>query len=151
MASYERGKCSSPIISSSSFYCIDRAKMFPVFSVLSSLYVFFSYGVHQFKVVRSIIPHMTTCNFNCRFYSHFTEGMRLRVKFAINRIPLRLQHRATDMVYKHRLREVLFPTGRHSPHRSFLPRSGYLMVRKKTEKTFKTCDTVKAACKHTWL
>uniref|UniRef100_A0A8C4GF93 RNA helicase n=1 Tax=Dicentrarchus labrax TaxID=13489 RepID=A0A8C4GF93_DICLA len=69
---------------------------------------------------------MTTCEFECRFISDFKDGMRFRVLFAINRVPLRIQHRAVARVYKHGLREVLFPTGKLSSHHSHIHRSAYL-------------------------
>ncbi|TNN84296.1 putative helicase mov-10-B.1 [Liparis tanakae] len=43
-------------------------------------------------------------------------------KFSINRMPLRSQHRAVEMVYKNDLSEVLFPTGKHSSHQPPLHR-----------------------------
>ncbi|KAI3357707.1 hypothetical protein L3Q82_016115 [Scortum barcoo] len=56
------------------------------------------------------------------FLNHFAEGMRVNLKFAFNRLPMRHQHRAVTQVYKHRLKEVLFPTGQLSSHHSHLNR-----------------------------
>ncbi|XP_051280100.1 putative helicase mov-10-B.1 isoform X1 [Dicentrarchus labrax] len=58
--------------------------------------------------------------FSEKFISDFKDGMRFRVLFAINRVPLRIQHRAVARVYKHGLREVLFPTGKLSSHHSHI-------------------------------
>nr|XP_046252029.1 putative helicase mov-10-B.1 isoform X1 [Scatophagus argus] len=58
--------------------------------------------------------------FDKDFLRCFKEGMRVRALFAINRISLRLQHRAAVLIYEHRLKEVLFPTGQHSVKHSHL-------------------------------
>ncbi|KAK1898299.1 putative helicase mov-10-B.1 [Dissostichus eleginoides] len=50
------------------------------------------------------------------------DGMRFRFLFFINRMPLRNQHRAVELVQTHRLMEVLFPTGKFSSHHSRLDR-----------------------------
>uniref|UniRef100_A0A3B4WP45 RNA helicase n=1 Tax=Seriola lalandi dorsalis TaxID=1841481 RepID=A0A3B4WP45_SERLL len=52
----------------------------------------------------------------------FKNGTRFSITFVINRMPLCMQHRAAALVYKHRLREVLFPTGQLSSHHSHLQR-----------------------------
>uniref|UniRef100_A0A3Q3EYN8 RNA helicase n=1 Tax=Labrus bergylta TaxID=56723 RepID=A0A3Q3EYN8_9LABR len=41
---------------------------------------------------------------------YFKDGLKVRVKFLINRITLRIEHRAAALVHRNRLREVLFPT-----------------------------------------
>uniref|UniRef100_A0A3Q3VUE4 RNA helicase n=1 Tax=Mola mola TaxID=94237 RepID=A0A3Q3VUE4_MOLML len=46
-----------------------------------------------------------------RLLEIFISNMKFDVEFTINRYPLRLQHRAVDLVAKHRLEEVLFPSG----------------------------------------
>ncbi|KAM3617817.1 uncharacterized protein V6R79_011507 [Siganus canaliculatus] len=57
-----------------------------------------------------------------QFANNFVESMRFNVNFIINRIPLRLQHRAVALMHRHKLKEVLFPTGQLSSHHSRLPR-----------------------------
>ncbi|XP_033943961.1 putative helicase mov-10-B.1 isoform X1 [Pseudochaenichthys georgianus] len=59
---------------------------------------------------------------NKGFLSCFRDGMRFRFLFFINRMPLRNQHRAVELVQTHRLMEVLFPTGKFSSHHSRLDR-----------------------------
>uniref|UniRef100_A0AAQ4NWJ7 RNA helicase n=1 Tax=Gasterosteus aculeatus aculeatus TaxID=481459 RepID=A0AAQ4NWJ7_GASAC len=66
---------------------------------------------HQLSCLSLSVHSTTRVNFECRFLSCFKEGMRFHISFAINRMPLRNQHRAAELVYKCRLREVLFPTG----------------------------------------
>lgn len=46
-----------------------------------------------------------------RLLQTFISNMKFDVEFTINRYPLRLQHRAVDLVAKHQLEEVLFPSG----------------------------------------
>uniref|UniRef100_A0A8C1NAE2 RNA helicase n=1 Tax=Cyprinus carpio TaxID=7962 RepID=A0A8C1NAE2_CYPCA len=50
--------------------------------------------------------------FSRRFLDHvYVEKMKFRVEFTVNRLPLRLQHRAVHMAVQHELRDVLFPVG----------------------------------------
>ncbi|CAM4716229.1 unnamed protein product [Leuciscus chuanchicus] len=50
--------------------------------------------------------------FSRRFIDHvFIDKMKFRVEFTVNRLPLRLQHRAVHMAVQHNLRDVLFPVG----------------------------------------
>ncbi|XP_051949735.1 putative helicase mov-10-B.2 isoform X2 [Xyrauchen texanus] len=41
----------------------------------------------------------------------FINNMEFRVEFTVNRLPLRLQHRAVHMAVQHNLKDVLFPVG----------------------------------------
>lgn len=41
--------------------------------------------------------------------------MKFQVEFTINRLPLRLQHRAVELAVQHKLKEVLFPTESNVP------------------------------------
>uniref|UniRef100_A0A8C2FJY5 RNA helicase n=1 Tax=Cyprinus carpio TaxID=7962 RepID=A0A8C2FJY5_CYPCA len=48
--------------------------------------------------------------FSRRFLDNvYVEKMKFRVEFTVNRLPLRLQHRAVHMAVQHELRDVLFP------------------------------------------
>uniref|UniRef100_A0A8C2FLT9 RNA helicase n=1 Tax=Cyprinus carpio TaxID=7962 RepID=A0A8C2FLT9_CYPCA len=50
--------------------------------------------------------------FSRRFLDNvYVEKMKFRVEFTVNRLPLRLQHRAVHMAVQHELRDVLFPVG----------------------------------------
>ncbi|XP_077079162.1 putative helicase mov-10-B.2 isoform X2 [Siphateles boraxobius] len=50
--------------------------------------------------------------FSRRFIDHvYIDKMKFRVEFTVNRLPLRLQHRAVHMAVQHNLRDVLFPVG----------------------------------------
>lgn len=79
------------------------------------------------------------CEFECRFQSDFKDNLRFSVDFALDRLPLRVQHRAVATVKPRNLVEVLFPTGKKSSHSLHLPRSEKLKV-KNPGKTFKICD-----------
>uniref|UniRef100_A0A671PXS4 RNA helicase n=1 Tax=Sinocyclocheilus anshuiensis TaxID=1608454 RepID=A0A671PXS4_9TELE len=46
------------------------------------------------------------------FLDHvYVDNMKFSVEFTVNRLPLRLQHRAVHMAVQHELRDVLFPVG----------------------------------------
>uniref|UniRef100_A0A671PTU6 RNA helicase n=1 Tax=Sinocyclocheilus anshuiensis TaxID=1608454 RepID=A0A671PTU6_9TELE len=50
--------------------------------------------------------------FSRRFLDHvYVDNMKFSVEFTVNRLPLRLQHRAVHMAVQHELRDVLFPVG----------------------------------------
>uniref|UniRef100_UPI003AABEA36 putative helicase mov-10-B.1 n=1 Tax=Centroberyx gerrardi TaxID=166262 RepID=UPI003AABEA36 len=49
--------------------------------------------------------------FNKKFLQHFTEGMKFSVEFTVNRLTMRIQHRAAELASEHGLEEVLFPAG----------------------------------------
>uniref|UniRef100_A0AAY4B686 RNA helicase n=1 Tax=Denticeps clupeoides TaxID=299321 RepID=A0AAY4B686_9TELE len=42
----------------------------------------------------------------------FIDKMKFNVEFTVNRLPMRLQHRAVQLAVRHNLQEVLFPTVR---------------------------------------
>ncbi|XP_034021907.1 putative helicase mov-10-B.2 [Thalassophryne amazonica] len=46
-----------------------------------------------------------------RFVDGFITNMKFDVEFTINRLPLKLQHRAVDLAVSNHLGQVLFPTG----------------------------------------
>ncbi|XP_073325870.1 putative helicase mov-10-B.1 [Pagrus major] len=72
--------------------------------------------------VQHVAAEKVFVEFDETFQSHFKEGMRFSVDFALDRLPLRVQHRAVASVNRHNLEEVLFPTGKHSSHNQNLPR-----------------------------
>uniref|UniRef100_A0A673GKH1 RNA helicase n=1 Tax=Sinocyclocheilus rhinocerous TaxID=307959 RepID=A0A673GKH1_9TELE len=47
--------------------------------------------------------------FSRRLLDGFIDNMKFRVEFTVNRLPLKLQHRAVHMAVQHELRDVLFP------------------------------------------
>uniref|UniRef100_A0AAY4B674 RNA helicase n=1 Tax=Denticeps clupeoides TaxID=299321 RepID=A0AAY4B674_9TELE len=46
-----------------------------------------------------------------RLLDGFIDKMKFNVEFTVNRLPMRLQHRAVQLAVRHNLQEVLFPTG----------------------------------------
>ncbi|MCJ8734857.1 hypothetical protein PDJAM_G00240160 [Pangasius djambal] len=53
--------------------------------------------------------------FSQRFLASFIDNMKFHLEFTINRLPLRLQHRAVHLAVQHKLKEVLFPTESNIP------------------------------------
>ncbi|XP_051758530.1 putative helicase mov-10-B.1 isoform X2 [Ctenopharyngodon idella] len=49
--------------------------------------------------------------FSRRLLDGFIDNMKFHVEFTVNRLPLRLQHRAVHKAVQHDLRDVLFPVG----------------------------------------
>ncbi|KAL2103239.1 hypothetical protein ACEWY4_000107 [Coilia grayii] len=49
--------------------------------------------------------------FGQKLMSGFLDGMAFDVEFTVNRLPVRLQHRAVELAVQHDLRHLLFPTG----------------------------------------
>lgn len=45
----------------------------------------------------------------CRFLDRFINNMKFQLEFTLNRLPMRLQHRAVHLAVEHRLQDVLFP------------------------------------------
>ncbi|KAF7695436.1 hypothetical protein HF521_007159 [Silurus meridionalis] len=60
--------------------------------------------------------------FSQRFLDRFIDNMKFQVEFTVNRLTLRLQHRAVELAVQHKLKEVLFPTESNVPTQS-LPHS----------------------------
>ncbi|KAI5610195.1 putative helicase mov-10-B.2, partial [Silurus asotus] len=53
--------------------------------------------------------------FSQRFLDRFIDNMKFQVEFTVNRLTLRLQHRAVELAVQHKLKEVLFPTESNVP------------------------------------
>ncbi|XP_062855111.1 putative helicase mov-10-B.2 [Trichomycterus rosablanca] len=53
--------------------------------------------------------------FSSNLLAMFIDNMEFTVEFTINRVPLRLQHRAVQLAVQHNLKEVLFPTQSQIP------------------------------------
>ncbi|XP_041952750.1 putative helicase mov-10-B.1 isoform X2 [Alosa sapidissima] len=49
--------------------------------------------------------------FGSKLLRDFVDGMGFDVEFTVNRLPIRLQHRAVELATEHHLRDLLFPTG----------------------------------------
>ncbi|XP_050973679.1 putative helicase mov-10-B.1 [Labeo rohita] len=52
--------------------------------------------------------------FSKRLLDGFIDNMKFRVEFTVNRLPLKLQHRAVHMAIEHDLEDVLFPVASRS-------------------------------------
>ncbi|XP_059188712.1 putative helicase mov-10-B.2 [Centropristis striata] len=72
--------------------------------------------------VRHVDAERIYLQFDDQLERWFKDGMRFRIYFVLNRISLRVQHRAVELACKRELEEVLFPTGQFSFHHSELQR-----------------------------
>ncbi|MED6254758.1 hypothetical protein ATANTOWER_032834 [Ataeniobius toweri] len=54
------------------------------------------------------------------FPEDFSKGVRCKLVFLLQRMPLRMQHRAAALACKHGLKGLLFPVGQHSTQHSCL-------------------------------
>uniref|UniRef100_A0A669EL22 RNA helicase n=1 Tax=Oreochromis niloticus TaxID=8128 RepID=A0A669EL22_ORENI len=76
-------------------------------------------GVKYCGYVHSVQLDSVRLGFSSQLLSRFLDGMKFSVEFTINRLTLRLQHRAAELASSHRLGSVLFPT---EPDMSFQPK-----------------------------
>ncbi|XP_041952751.1 putative helicase mov-10-B.1 isoform X1 [Alosa sapidissima] len=60
--------------------------------------------------------------FGQKLLRDFVDGMGFDVEFTVNRLPVRLQHRAVELATEHHLRDLLFPTGAKVTAPAELPR-----------------------------
>uniref|UniRef100_A0A8D3B7Z4 RNA helicase n=1 Tax=Scophthalmus maximus TaxID=52904 RepID=A0A8D3B7Z4_SCOMX len=66
-------------------------------------------GVKYRGYVHSVELNRVKLGFSSELLSRFYEGMKFSVEFTVNRLTLRLQHRAAELVEEHGLEELLFP------------------------------------------
>ncbi|XP_027022292.2 putative helicase mov-10-B.1 [Tachysurus fulvidraco] len=59
--------------------------------------------------------------FSQRFLASFIDNMKFHVEFTVNRLPMRLQHRAVHLAVQHRLQDVLFPKESNVASETTLP------------------------------
>lgn len=59
--------------------------------------------------------------FICRLLARFVDGMKFNIEFTVNRLTVRVQHRAAEMATTCRLGEVLFPAAPLSSQQTELP------------------------------
>ncbi|XP_029287551.1 putative helicase mov-10-B.2 isoform X2 [Cottoperca gobio] len=77
--------------------------------------------------------------FSKRLLQDFNSNMKFNVEFTISRYSLKLQHRAVDLAVKHKLEEVLFPSGAAEP---ILPMPKLRMFNHKLENNPEQCAAV---------
>ncbi|XP_070766164.1 putative helicase mov-10-B.2 [Enoplosus armatus] len=66
-------------------------------------------GVKYRGYVHSVQLDSVKLGFSSALLDRFVDGMNFNVEFTVNRLTLRLQHRAAELAAAHRLGEVLFP------------------------------------------
>lgn len=86
-----------------------------------------AYPVGETKVkyrgyVHSVQLDSVKLGFSSELLSRFVDGMKFHIEFTVNRLTMRVQHRAAELAASHGLREVLFPSaGNLSSLQSELP------------------------------
>ncbi|XP_044207549.1 putative helicase mov-10-B.1 isoform X1 [Thunnus albacares] len=66
-------------------------------------------GVKYCGYVHSVQLDSIKLGFSSKLLDRFVDGMKFHVEFTVNRLTLRLQHRAAELATTYRLGEVLFP------------------------------------------
>ncbi|XP_035512110.1 putative helicase mov-10-B.1 [Morone saxatilis] len=66
-------------------------------------------GVKYRGYVHSVQLDQVKLGFGSALLDRFIDGMEFNVEFTVNRVTLRLQHRAAELAVKYRLGKVLFP------------------------------------------
>lgn len=61
------------------------------------------------------------CEFVCRLLDLFVDNMKFNVEFTVNRLTVRVQHRATELAVQCNLGEVLFPAAPAFSQQTDLP------------------------------
>ncbi|XP_041656201.1 putative helicase mov-10-B.2 [Cheilinus undulatus] len=74
-----------------------------------------AYPVGETKVkyrgyVHSVQLDSVKLGFGSELLSRFVDGMKFNIEFTLNRLTMRVQHRAAELAAKYKLREVLFPS-----------------------------------------
>ncbi|XP_034552596.1 putative helicase mov-10-B.2 isoform X2 [Notolabrus celidotus] len=74
-----------------------------------------AYPVGETKVkyrgyVHSVQLDSVRLGFNSQLLSRFIDGMKFHVEFTVNRLTMRVQHRAAELAVEYGIREVLFPS-----------------------------------------
>ncbi|OCT91583.1 hypothetical protein XELAEV_18014642mg [Xenopus laevis] len=71
-------------------------------------------GIISYKgYVHGVEMERVKLGFSSKFRDIFLPGMLYDVTFTFNRLLLRIQHRAVDLVKENSLKEIIFPTGSH--------------------------------------
>ncbi|KAM4610171.1 putative helicase mov-10-B.1 [Polymixia lowei] len=66
-------------------------------------------GVKYYGYVHSVELDMVKLGFSTQLLARFIDDMKFSVEFTINRLTMRVQHRAAELMPQHGLEEVLFP------------------------------------------
>lgn len=64
----------------------------------------------------------TFFEFVCRLLDLFVDNMKFNVEFTVNRLTVRVQHRATELAVQCNLGEVLFPAAPPFSQQTNLPK-----------------------------
>lgn len=72
--------------------------------------------------VHSVQLDKVKLGFSSKLLGRFVDNMKFNVEFVVNRLTLRVQHRAAELAAAFRLGEVLFPAAPADSHQPELPR-----------------------------
>ncbi|XP_076845743.1 putative helicase mov-10-B.2 [Brachyhypopomus gauderio] len=87
--------------------------------------------------------------FSSKFLASFIDKMKFNVEFTVNRVPMRLQHRAVQLAVQHQLEEVLFPVGSKAMFSGSQPSLSLYdrQLEENTEQHMAVCNIVTGASK----
>ncbi|XP_031700309.1 putative helicase mov-10-B.2 [Anarrhichthys ocellatus] len=72
-------------------------------------------GVKYRGYVHSVLLDSVKLGFGSKLLDRFVDGMKFNVEFTVNRLTVRVQHRAAELATTFRLGEVLFPAAPAAP------------------------------------
>uniref|UniRef100_A0A8D3CYH4 RNA helicase n=1 Tax=Scophthalmus maximus TaxID=52904 RepID=A0A8D3CYH4_SCOMX len=105
-------------------------------------------GVKYRGYVHSVELNRVKLGFSSELLSRFYEGMKFSVEFTVNRLTLRLQHRAAELVEEHGLEELLFPAAPSSsaqqPELPNLRSENHQLLREINEEQFRAVKHIVA-------
>uniref|UniRef100_A0A667YRC3 RNA helicase n=1 Tax=Myripristis murdjan TaxID=586833 RepID=A0A667YRC3_9TELE len=78
-------------------------------------------GVKYLGYVHAVQLDLVKLGFSSKLLDRFVEGMQFSVEFTVNRLVMRIQHRAAELASTLRLGEVLFPDRLSCQGRSLFP------------------------------
>ncbi|KAM3618064.1 uncharacterized protein V6R79_014760 [Siganus canaliculatus] len=86
-----------------------------------------AYPVGEKKVKYRGYVHSVQCDsvrlgFGSELLNHFVDGMKFNIEFTVNRLTVRVQHRAAELALQQNLREMLFPAAPPLAHSTELPK-----------------------------
>uniref|UniRef100_A0A667YIE0 RNA helicase n=1 Tax=Myripristis murdjan TaxID=586833 RepID=A0A667YIE0_9TELE len=78
-------------------------------------------GVKYLGYVHAVQLDLVKLGFSSKLLDRFVEGMQFSVEFTVNRLVMRIQHRAAELASTLRLGEVLFPDRATLSYQSLFP------------------------------
>ncbi|KAA0713974.1 putative helicase mov-10-B.1 [Triplophysa tibetana] len=107
-------------------------------------------NVTKFKgYVHKVELDQVKVGFSNRLLANFIDNMKFHVEFTVNRLILKLQHRAVNMAVQHNLRDVLFPASSRNTNPVSVPnlRLFDLKLERNPEQKTAVCNIVAGVSK----